>query len=355
MIFRNALFAVFIFAGLHIQQAQAEWSAPVPLGPEVKATSDPSCTFLAAGEVVCAVRNTAMRLAVNRFSSGAWTGWKVLEGVITSNPSCILRGTREAVCAARSAEGKLAYTRFDGSQFTALRTYNRTLLSAPSCSRLSETIMICAYRGLGGGMQNTRLAGGSMISPALNPVAQIFSGPNCTSDETGRPVCAAISSTGSVVFTRFDGTKWEPFISSAVFVATTDPVCSAIGVPGKVFCFARDRYSIASFNNFVGGDWLASGWQPWKDHLGAVKSGVSCAYTDPGKLACAAVGMFDNSVYANVFDGTLWSGWRLLGTGSLATGTPSCAKYNSRGIPKFKKVLCVWIAPDNSLMSSFGP
>jgi hypothetical protein len=84
---------------------------------------------------------------------------------------------------------------------------------------------------------------------------------------------------------------------------------------------------------------------------GEVNDNASCTSQATGELACGVIGQPTpgNAFYADVFNGSSWSGWTLIGGGGTGIGSPSCAALGSG------KVVCVIMGLNNKLTSIVGP
>ena len=347
MSFRALIFTSLVFLGLQTQTLHAAWSAPVPLGNSLRATSDPSCAPVGPGEVACAVRDTTHQLAVNTFASGGWSGWTVLNGVITSSPSCVPRASREVICAARDKNSALVFTVFNGTAWSLLNQAGVALLSSPSCARLSATKIMCAARNVNGGFSAATYSGGIWSGFIAAPVASTFVAPGCAGDNNGKAICATLDQQGRVIENRFDGSIWEGSVQTNIS-ADEPSTCASNGIAGQVFCFTRRVDAFGFKQRFLGGIWSLAGWSGWTGLIGPqLSSSISCASTAAGLLTCTAVAATDHMVYFNTFNATSWTAWSLVG--DQAIGNTSCAKFNN------SKVLCAVVGVNNKVTSRTGP
>ena len=78
-----------------------------------------------------------------------------------------------------------------------------------------------------------------------------------------------------------------------------------------------------------------------------VNDNAGCTTQAPGLLVCGATAVTDNAFYADVWSGTLWSGWTKIG--GSGTGSPACAPLGTG------QVVCVMMGLNNRLTSVVGP
>lgn len=277
------------------QGADATWS-PLQSPGAITAFSNPSCTALLFGQVLCAVVGRRGVLHVNQFdgNTDTWNGFQNLGGRAISDPSCaaaaVTGSSGPIICAVIGPDSALCVNVFDGSAWSGFQRLGGVAFSNPSCTFL---------QGIGG----VGFAG----------------------------LCAVVGRDGALLVNSFDGSAWSGFQSlggiaisnpsctylpyedpSAPFVVKIDAICAVVGADSALHV---NRLSS------IDGTW--SGFQPLG---GTIISDPSCTGAGvAGRGALCAVRRADSALYVNEssLDGNTWGGFQLVG--GLVTSDPSCA------------------------------
>jgi hypothetical protein len=344
---------MFTTALLFTPLASATWSGFRSLGPD-STIGEPSCAQVASGQVVCMARNQTSTLMVNEFSNSAWSGWTGLPGVVTSDPSCANDGAGNVVCGVRSATNTLAATVFNGTKWSAYIDSKGQIFSTPSCALLRNTKVLCAARSQTSGLGNALLNTATSTWGSFKVVAgMLTSAPGCAGDSDGDVICAmnalVTATNDTIVVNRFDGAKWEGFLTLQGGISGTSPSCTPLGVKGQVVCFDRANNLAMYANMFKSGLWATTNWTGWRPITGAnIGPRLSCAMSTAGHLACGVQYMPDSFMYAATFDGSTWTSFGKVGTKPISAG-PACGTLSSG------KVLCAVVGFNNQSSSTTGP
>jgi len=94
-----------------------------------------------------------------------------------------------------------------------------------------------------------------------------------------------------------------------------------------VMCFAKAYNSGIYETLFNGNSRALTDWTAYGGIGGTVNDNASCTSQIAGELVCGVVAVTDAAFYANVYNGTSWSGW--LKVGGSGVGTPSCAPFGT--------------------------
>jgi hypothetical protein len=114
-----------------------------------------------------------------------------------------------------------------------------------------------------------------------------------------------------------------------------------------VACFAKAFNSGIFVNFFSGASWIVTDWSGYEDLSGTPNDNAGCTNQATGELVCGGISVTDAAFYANVFNGSSWTGWTKVGGSGV--GSPSCAPLGSG------KVVCPLMGPTNKLTSVVGP
>jgi hypothetical protein len=338
---------------LLIPFASATWSGFRTMGT-TPTIEEPSCAQLAAQEVVCVVRSQQSTLMANEFASGVWSGWTSLPGVVTSNPSCLNDGAGNIVCGVRSATNTLVATVFNGTKWSAYIDSKGPIFSAPSCALLRSTKVLCAARSLTSALGNALLNTATSTWGTFKVVTAVLtSGPGCAGDSDGDVICAMnglpTAGNDTILVNRFDGSKWEGFLTLQGAISGTSPSCTSLGVKGQVVCFDRANNLAIYANQFNSGIWENQNWTGWRGITsGNIGPRMSCAITSAGSLACGVLYVPDSFMYTATYNGTTWSAFAKVGTKPMIAG-PACATLSSG------KVICAAVGLNNQASSITGP
>jgi hypothetical protein len=345
---------VFAFTLLLIPSASATWSGFRSMGKTV-ALGEPSCVQLAAKQVICVAQSQDHTLIANEFNNNAWSDWTSLPGAVSSDPSCVNDGAGNVVCGVRSGTNTLVATVFNGAKWSAFIDSKGQIFSTPSCALFRNSKVLCAARSqtsaLGNALLNTTTSTwGSFKTVA----ATLTSGPGCAGDNDGDVICAMnglpTAGNDTIMVNRFDGSKWEGFLTLQGGISGTSPNCTSLGVKGQVMCFDRANNMSMYANMFKSGLWATTNWTGWRGiSNGPLGPRISCAITAAGKLACGLLYVVDSFMYTGTFDGTNWSAFSTkVGTKPISSG-PACAVLSAG------KVLCAVVGLNNQASSTTGP
>ena len=219
----------------------------------------------------------------------------------------------------------------------------------PSCAELKAGQVLCTARSATGGL-SWSLYNGTAWSKFANLSTSTVSAPSCTSDHRGGVICAVFTSAEATLVNRFNGTSWEGFLNLGG-IAGGNPDCTFFSTIDPVVCFAKAIGDSIFVTVFDGGNWVMGSWSTYFDLQGVANDNASCTSQATGELVCGAIGQPTpgNAFYADVFNGSSWSGWTLIGGGGTGFGSPSCAALGSG------KVVCVIMGLNNKLTSIVGP
>jgi hypothetical protein len=328
--------------------ASASWGGFVSTG-KTTGFGNPSCAPVSTGHVACAVRSAKSAIMVNQFNGTTWGTWKSLAGTVNSDPSCTSDGAGKVYCAATATNGDLEVTVLSGGAWSTPTNVTAALYSAPSCAELKAGQVLCAARSATGGL-SWSLYNGTNWSKFANLATSTVSAPSCTSDHGGGVICAVFTSAEATLVNRFNGTSWEGFLNLSG-IAGGNPDCTFFTTVDPVVCFAKSLGGAIFATVFDGGNWVTGSWTTYANLGGEVNDNTSCTSQATGELVCGVIGQPTpgNAFYANVFNGSSWSGWTLIGGGGTGFGSPSCAALGSG------KVVCVIMGLNNKLTSIVGP
>lgn len=325
--------------------AWATWGSFISTG-NTTGLGNPSCAFVATGKAVCAVRSGKSAIMVNEFNGSAWGTWTTLPGAVESNPSCTSDGSGNVVCAAMATSGNLLTAKFNGSIWSKPATVKAQLYSAPSCAELTAGQVLCAARSSNGSLAYSVYNGTSWSAFATVSTSAI-SAPGCTTDNAGSVFCAIFTIGGTTLVNRYTaGSGWDTFLNLGG-LAAGDPNCSSLNSSGNVACFAEAYNSGIYGTRFKGGAWLVSNWTTYAGLGGAVSNNANCTTQAPGMLVCGVIGETDNAFYADVYNGSGWTGWSKVG--GTGIGIPACAALGTG------QVVCIMQGVNNKLTSVVGP
>ncbi len=346
-------FVVFAVASLLIPSASATWSGFRSMGT-TSTIGEPSCAQLASQNVVCVARSQTSTLMANEYTGGAWSGWTNLTGLVTSDPSCLNDGTGNVVCGVRSGTNTLVATIFDGTKWSAFIDSKGQIFSAPSCALLRNTKVLCAARSQSSGLGNALLTTTSSTWGSFKTVtATLTSGPGCAGDNDGDVICAMnglpTAGNDTIIVNRFDGSKWEGFLTLQGSISGSSPSCTPLGVKGQVVCFDRASNLAIYANKFNSGIWETQNWTGWRGITGGnIGPRVSCAEPSAGSLACGVIYVPDSFLYTATYDGTTWTSFAKVGAKPISGG-PACSEFSGG------KVLCSLVGINNQSVSTTGP
>jgi hypothetical protein len=329
-----------------IPSAQAVWGGFLSTGTAT-GVGNPSCAFVSTDHVVCAVRTGKAAIMVNEFNGSTWAGWKILATSVTSDPSCTSEGAGKVVCAATATTGNMQVSIFNGTAWSATATVAAALFSAPSCAELAAGHVLCAARSATGGL-TWSVYNGTTWTAFANLVTTAVSAPSCTTDNNGGVICAIYTVKGFTLVNRFVAatSKWQGFINIGG-TAGGEPDCTSMNSAGNVVCFAKAYTSGIYGSRFNGKAWSVSDWTVYAGLGGGVNDNASCTSHISDELVCGVIGVLDGALYANVYNGALWSGWGKVG--GTGVGSPACAPLGTG------QVVCLIMGPGNKLSSTVGP
>jgi hypothetical protein len=311
------------------------------------AVGTPSCAQLSTSHVVCAVRTGKAGIMVNGFNGTSWHSWTTLAGTVSSDPSCTSDGNGNVICAATATSGSLLWTRFNGTTWTTPLQVTASLFSTPSCANYTVGQVLCVARNASGGLAYT-IYNGVKWSTIANLAITAISQPGCTTDNNAGVICAVYTSAGATEVNRYTAGHWQGFLNIGG-IAGGAPDCTSMNDNGNVVCFAEGYISGIYGNRFKGPAWTTADWTGYSDRGlgGSVTENASCTSQSANKLACGVMSVTDDAFYADVWNGTSWSGWTRIG--SSGTGSPSCAPLGTG------QVVCIFMGLKNQLTSVVGP
>ena len=344
---RVSLFAVLALC----PPAWASWSSFTSTG-NATGIGNPSCASVSTGHVACAVRSGKSVLMVNEFDGTSWGTWKNLVGTVSSDPSCTNDGTGKVYCAATATNGDLEVTVLSGGAWSNPTKVTAALYSAPSCAQYTTGQVLCAARGSSGHFAWSIYNGTSWRAFATLATATT-SAPSCTTDNNNGVICMVFTTGYATLVNRYAAGAWEGFLN-IVGVAAGEPDCTSMNSDGNVACFVQGAESLGIFGTrFDGGAWNLNDWSAYGGGLGGdVSENAGCTSQAAGELVCGvyAVGVsYDSALYANVFNGSSWSGWTAVGGAGI--GTPACSPLGTGT----GQVVCVVMGINNKLTSVVGP
>ena len=221
----------------------------------------------------------------------------------------------------------------------------------PSCAELKAGQVLCTARGATGGLSWSLYNGTALeqvreprhldgLGSELYQRSQWRSGLRGFHQRRGHP--------GESLF-RF---QWQlgGFLNLGG-IAGGNPDCTFFSTVDPVVCFAKAIGDSIFVTVFDGGNWVMGSWTTYGNLGGEVNDNASCTSQATGELVCGVIGQPTpgNAFYADVFNGSSWSGWTLIGGGGTGLGSPSCAPLGSG------KVVCVIMGLNNKLTSVVGP
>ena len=284
---------------------------------------------------------------VNEFIGTAWeTTWTSLVGTVSSDPSCASDGTGKVICAATATNGNLQWSIFNGTTWSVPANVSAALYSAPSCAQYTAGQVLCAARNVSGGLAWS-VYNGTNWKAFANLATSAVSAPSCTTDNNNGVLCAIFTTKSATLVNRYVAGAWEGFLNIGG-TAASEPDCTSLNSGGKVACFAEGYTSQIYGSLFNGGAWVAGDWGGYSSLPGSwVNTNANCTTQTAGKLVCGVLAANDSVFYANVYNGSGWSGWAKIGGSGF--GIPSCAALGTG------QVVCVIMGPNNKLSSVVGP
>ena len=292
---------------LLVPHSWASWSAFKSTGTAT-AVGNPSCAQVSNDHVACAVLTKKSTLMVNEFNGSSWGTWATLAGSVSSSPSCTSNGDGEVFCGATAADGGLMVAVYDGSSWATPTEVSGSLYSAPSCAEYETNEVICVARNSGGGLAFTRYDNGAW-SAFTNLTVTATSAPSCTNDHENGVICSVYTISGETLVNRFHGGAWEGFLDLGGLAGGT-PNCTYWKTTGQVVCFAKATNDGVYVNSYDGASWALSSWSGYENLGGVINDNASCVSQSSGELVCGVIGAQNkNALYANVYNGSEWSGW----------------------------------------------
>lgn len=130
-------------------------------------------------------------------------------GQATSEPSCTNLGVGKVLCAARSATGGITSTIHNGTIWSAFSNIVATTISPPSCASDSALGAICATRTINQNVLVYRHSGAAW-SAAINVGGNATNDPNCAkTGVAGRVTYFARGTEMSLWRNQFNGGAWS--------------------------------------------------------------------------------------------------------------------------------------------------
>lgn len=345
---------LIVTALLLIPSAWATWGTSFHNMGKAPTPGVPACVQYADGQVECVAQSQTHTLMVNEYKNGAWSDWTNLSGDVSSDPTCVSDKNNNLVCGVRSAANSLVVTVFDGTNWSAFVDSKAQIFSDVTCALIRTGKVLCAGRGLAGSFTTSTFTTATKTwGKVSNVAATLTSAPSCASDNDRDVICAmnvlVTPTNDTIVVNRFDGAKWEGFLTLQGGISGSSPYCTALGTKGEVVCFDRANNLAIYANMFKSGSWANTNWTGWRGITGGnFGPHVGCAITISGSIACGVRYVPDSSMYGATFDGTTWSTFTKVGTKPIWDG-PSCATLSSG------KVICAIVGINNQAASVTGP
>jgi len=182
--------------------------------------------------------------------------------------------------------------------------------------------MVNEFNGTAWGTSWTSLAG------------TVSSDPSCTSDGAGKVMCAAVASSGNLLWSIFKGTIWSApaTVSAALYSA---PSCAQYNT-GQVLCAARSLSGGLTWSVYNG-----TSWKAFANLATSTESAPSCT-TDNNNGVICGVYTTASATLVNRYAGGTWKGF--LNLSGIATSVPDCTSMNSAG-----NVVCFAEGIDNGI------
>jgi hypothetical protein len=148
---------------------------------------------------------------------------------------------------------------------------------------------------------------------------------------------------------RFTNGEWKGFLNLGGDVGGGEPTCSFWKSTGEVACFGVGTNSAIYVTTFNGGGWTVDDWSDIDNGYlaGTAFSNAGCTTQSTGELVCGVIDAGNSVLWANVYNGSTWSGWT--GVGGTGVGSPSCTPLGTG------RVVCVIMGINNKLTSVVGP
>lgn len=327
--------------------AWASWGSFVSTG-NATGIGNPSCAPVSTGQVACAVRSGKSVIMVNEFNGSAWGAWKSLTGTVSSDPSCTSDGNGKVYCAATATNGDLQVTVLSGGVWSNPTLVNAALFSAPSCAKYVTGQVLCTARNSAGGLAWS-LYNGTTWGAFANLTASTVSAPSCTSDESGGVICALFTTGYATLVNRYSAGRWHGFLNLGGIGGGSALDCVFWQAPGEVACFGKGYMSPIFVTTFNGLSWDIGDWSSFVDLGGSTNDNAGCTSQAAGQLVCGGIGIGpgDGAFFADVYNGSAWSGWALVGGSGI--GTPACAPLGTG------RAVCLVMGVNNKLTSVVGP
>ncbi|HXR16969.1 MAG TPA: hypothetical protein VN777_12295 [Terriglobales bacterium] len=350
MMMRIAKIGLFTLLGLS-PLAWGSWGNFISTG-NATGIGNPSCAPVSTAHVACAVRSSKSAIMVNEFNGTAWGTWKILPGTVSSDPSCTNDGAGKVYCAATATNGDLQVTVFSSGVWSNPTKVTGALYSAPSCAQYTTGKVLCAARSASGGLAWS-VYNGTDWSTFAKLTTPATSAPSCTTDNNNGVICMVYTTGYATLVNRYAAGAWEGFLN-IVGVAGGEPDCTSMNSDGNVACFVQGAASLGIFGTrFDGGGWNLNDWSGYGGGLGGeVSENAGCTSQAAGELVCAVYGVgvaYNSALFSDVFNGSGWSGWTLVGGAGI--GTPACSPLGTGT----GQVVCVVMGINNKLTSVVGP
>jgi len=213
--------------------------------------SQPSCALLRSTKVLCAARSKTSTLAnsVLNTSTLAWGTFKTVAAILTSAPGCANDNDGDVICAMNAlvapTNNTIVVNRFDGSKWAGFLTLQGSISgSNPSCTSMgvkgqvvcfdrANNTAIYANMFKSGIWQNSNWTGwraitGASVGPRVS----------CGIPAAGSLACGVLFLGDSFMYTAtFDGTNWTAFAKVGTKPIAAGPACTTQST-GKVICAA---------------------------------------------------------------------------------------------------------------------
>ena len=168
--------------------------------------------------------------------------------------------------------------------------------SDPSCTSDGTGKVICAATATNGNLQWTVLSGGAWSKP-VKVKATLYSAPSCAEVTAGDVLCVARNATGGLAWSEYNGTSWSNF-ANLTTSAVSAPSCTTDNNSGLRHIHNRVRHAGESFHQRRLGGFL---------NIGGIAGGEpDCtSLNSGGKVACFAKA-YNSGIYGALFIGGSW-------------------------------------------------
>jgi hypothetical protein len=251
-------------------------------------------------------------------------------------------------CAAAASNGDLEVSILKAGVWSTPTNVTAALYSASSCEEYIAGEVLCAARSSSGGL-TWSLYNGSAWSAFASLTTSTVSAPSCTSDDDSGVICAVYTTGYATLVNRYSAGGWHGFLNLSGIGSGNALDCINWQAPGDVACFGKGYGSPIFVTTFNGLSWIVGDWSDFLDLDGEANDNVGCTSQAAGQLVCGGIGIGvgDAAFFADVYDGSVWTGWAQIGGRGI--GTPACAPLGTG------QAVCVVRGVNNRLTSVVGP